>query len=178
MNQKRNYKGLKKYEALLKIICRIEDCNAAEEKDWAKFFGVKWVSLAYKKNDYYELNDSEWEGCLGISCVISVIEGVVPNIFSLSKHLDIPHYDVHLQQAFERLKVNGVLSNRFSVRTDPALTGNAEKNRWQAASEVERNAWCMIAGVAGGQMGMGEQEKREGTEEKKVDPLPVLTLGE
>ncbi len=152
MEEKRNHKGLKKYETLLQAVCRTED--------------------------YSQLNENEWEGCLGIACVMSVIEGVTPNMFSLSKHLDIPHYNVHLQHAFERLKVNGVLSNRFAVRTDPSLTGNAADNKWQSAAEVERNAWCMIAGVASGCMGMGEQEKREGADEKVEETLPALTLGE
>lgn len=178
MEEKRNYKGLKKYETLLQAVCRTGDYDALEEKEWAKFFGVEFTSSPCKKNNYCELNENEWEGCLGVALVMSVIEGVTPNMFSLSKHLDIPHYDVHLQHAFERLKVNGVLSNRFAVRTDPSLTGNADNNRWQIASEVERNAWCMISGTAGGQMGMGEQEKREKVDEEEKVPLPSLTLGE
>ena len=53
--EKRNYRGLKKYEPLLQTICRTDD--------------------------YYKLPEDEWEGCLGVACVISVIEGVTPNMF-------------------------------------------------------------------------------------------------
>lgn len=133
MESKRNYRGLKKYEALLKTICRMDD--------------------------YYQLNEGEWEGCLGVACVISAIEGVTPNLFSLSKHLDIPHYNPHLQHAFERLRINGILSNRYGLKNDSALTGKGEPNSWQTGAEVERNAWCMIAGIAGGYMGMREEKK-------------------
>lgn len=166
MESKRNYKGLKKYESLLKIICRTEDYDVSEEKEWARFFGVECDTLSSKKNDYYKLNENEWEGCLGIACMISVIEGVTPNMFSISKHLDIPHYNIHLQRAFERLRVNGVLSKRFGINYDPALNGNADDNVWQTGAEVERNAWCVVAGIAGGHTGMREMKKKE--KEEKV----------
>jgi len=139
MESKRNYKGLKKYESLLKTVCLMDD--------------------------YYQLTESEYEGCLGIACVISTIEGVTPNMFSLSKHLDIPHYNIHLQRVFERLRINGILSKRFGLQHDPALTGRADDTYWQSGAEVERNAWCMVAGVAGGYMGMREAEKKEKEEE-------------
>jgi hypothetical protein len=134
MELKRNYKGLKPYEALLKTIC----CT----------------------DDYSLLTDSEWEGCLGVACVISMIEGITPNMFSLSKHLDIPHYDIHLQHTFERLRINGIFGSKYGAKIDPALNGNADYNEWQTGAEVERNAWCMIAGVAGGHMGMTEEKDR------------------
>lgn len=153
MESKRNYKGLKKYESLLKTVCLMDD--------------------------YYQLTDSEWEGCLGIACVISVIEGITPNMFSISKHLDIPHYNIHLQRAFERLRINGILSKRFGVANDPALTGCANDNTWQSGTEVERNAWCMVSGMAGGHMGMREVEKVEKTEEKELkSESMIVTLGQ
>lgn len=128
MEQNRNFKGLKRYETLLKTICEFEE--------------------------YDQLEESEWEGCLGVACVISVIEGVAPNMFSLSKHLDIPHYDLNLQRAFERLRINGVFSNKYNLLKDPALTCRAMPNKMQSGAEVERNAWCIIAGVAGGHCGI------------------------
>ena len=133
MELKRNYRGLKKYETLLKTICLMDD--------------------------YYQLNEDDWEGCLGIACVISAIEGVTPNMFSMSQHLDIPHYNIHLQRAFERLRINGVLSKRFGAAQDPVLTGMANDGRWHTGAERERNAWCIIAGIAGGYLGMKEAKK-------------------
>lgn len=130
METKRSYKGMKKYEALLKAVCCMED--------------------------YYDLTESEWEGCLGVACVISVIEGVPPTLVALSKHLDVPHFDVNFQRAFERLRINGVLGNRYALYNDPALNGNGEATAWQTSAEVERNAWCTIAGMASGFCGMRE----------------------
>lgn len=131
MESKRNYKGLKKYEALLKTICLTDD--------------------------YYHLCEEEWEGCLGVACVISVIEGITPNMFSLSKHLDIPHFSDDLRKAFERLRINGIFSKKYKLNNDPCLTGKSSPNGWQSEAEIERNAWCMIAGIASGYVGMKEK---------------------
>jgi len=161
MELTRNYKGLKKYETLLEAICRVEDRKEVEERNWAKFFGVESSISTYKKIDYSKLSDEEWEGCLGVACVISMNEGVVPNMFSMSKHLDIPHYDIHLQRAFERLRINGVFSKRYRAAQDPALTGMTENGSWQTGAEMERNAWSIISGIAGGFTGMREPEKIE-----------------
>jgi hypothetical protein len=130
MEQNRNFKGLKKYESLLKMVCMTEE--------------------------YFYLKKDEWEGCLGVACVISVIEGISPSIFALSKHLDMPHHDIHLQKAFERLKISGVFSNRQDVKGDPLLNGNGTDILWRTAAERERTAWCHIAGLASGKIGLGK----------------------
>ena len=149
-------------------MCRVEDREEVEEKEWANFFKVDHnIPKKDSYQRYDKLSDSEWEGCLGVACVISINEGVAPNLFALSKHLDIPHYDIHLQRALERLRVNGVLSKRFGTYHDPALNGRAKNNYLrtvdgkkilvQTGSEVERNAWCTIAGIASGYVGMREK---------------------
>jgi len=130
MEKDRNFKGLKKYEALLRTVCMTDDYN-------------------YLKQD-------EWEGCLGVAIVISIIEGVNPNMFSLSKHLDIPHYDVHLQNAFERLKISGIFSNKQNIVNDPLLRGEGVDTPWRTAAESEMLAWCHIAGVAAGKIGISK----------------------
>jgi len=130
MEQNRNFKGLKKYESLLKMIC------AADE--------------------YYYLKRDEWEGCLGVACVLSVIEGITPNMFSLSKHLDIPHYNINLQTAFERLKISGVFGSRQDIKGDPLLNGRGVDSSWRTAAEQEMTAWCFIAGIASGKTGLGK----------------------
>lgn len=129
--EKRNYRGLKKYEPLLSTVCRT--------------------------NDPHHLSEKEWEGLLGVACVISVIEDVTPNLFALSKHLDIPHYNHNLQKAYERLKINGILSNKKKLKEDSLLTGNGEDSRWMNGAERERNAWCNIAGIASGFIGIREE---------------------
>ena len=142
MEQKRNFRGLKKYEPLLHTICRTDD--------------------------YYRLTEEEWEGCLGVACVISVIEGVNSSMFSLSKHLDIPHYNCNLQHAFERLRVNGVFTSKQGIQDDPMLKGEAINGKWMTAAEMERNAWCTVAGVAGGFIGVGKKmPKSKKMEERK-----------
>lgn len=130
MEQNRNFKGLKKYESLLKMICVTEE--------------------------YYYLKRDEWEGCLGVACVIATIEGVTPNMFSLSKHLDIPHYNISLQTAFERLKISGVFGSRQDIKSDPLLNGRGIDSEYRTAAERERAAWCFIAGIASGKFGIGK----------------------
>ena len=128
MEKDRNFKGLKKYESLLQTVCMTDDYN-------------------YLKQD-------EWEGCLGVAIVISIIEGVNSNMFSLSKHLDIPHYDINLQNAFERLKISGIFSNKQNITNDPLLKGEGIDSSWRTAAESEMSAWCHIAGIAAGKTGI------------------------
>ncbi len=141
MIESRNFRGMKKYEALLYTICYVDDYN--------------------------ELSDQEWIGCLGVACIISFVEGVSANMFSLSKHLEIPYNNLDLQLAFERLKVNGIFSNKYNAKKDPYLTGNAPSSKWRTSAENERNAWCTIAGVASGLSGIKEELKKELNKEVK-----------
>jgi len=124
----RNVRGLKRYEPLLQTICQMYD--------------------------YHQLTEREWEGCLGVACTISVLEDVPSTIFALAKHLEISHNDENLKNAFDRLKINGIFSNKYNVKRDPALNGNAVDSDRQISSEIERNAWCNVAGIAGGFVGM------------------------
>ena len=112
--------------------------------------------MLFRSDDYYYLKEIEWEGCLGVAIVISVIEGITPNLFSLSKHLDIPNYDFNLQNAFERLRINGIFNSQKGVTNDPFLKGNGTDRYTRTASECEREAWCHIAGVASGFIGLGK----------------------
>ena len=134
MEKDRNFKGLKKYESLLQTVCMTDDYN-------------------YLKQD-------EWEGCLGVAIVISIIEGVNSNMFSLSKHLDIPHYDINLQNAFERLKISGIFSNKQNITNDPLLKGEGIDSSWRTAAESEMSAWCHIAGIAAGKTGIGKRVEK------------------
>lgn len=135
MEQKRNFKGLKKYESLLKTVCMVDD--------------------------YYNLTEEEWEGCLGVACIISIVEGVVPNLSILAKHLDIPYYNPNLQNAFERLKISGIFSEKRNIKNDPLLKGNGIDKYLRTAAEEERGAWCHIAGTASGLIGLGKTLKSE-----------------
>ncbi len=149
MENDRNFKGLKKYESLLKTVCMIEDYD-----DWGNLIETEGCI-------YNNLEDCEWEGCLGVACVISFIEGINPKMISLSRHLDIPHYDIHLQNAFERLKISGIFSNKQNIKNDPLLNGRGVDTAWRTASESEMSAWCYIAGLAAGKTGLGKMLKSE-----------------
>lgn len=70
--------GMKKYLSLLRLICNEENLQDLPEK--------------------------EWEGAIGVSCVMSVLEGIKPSIFDLSKHLGINHTNRNFYNAFKRLK--------------------------------------------------------------------------
>ena len=134
MTSERSFKGLKKYESLLKTICLTDNYDCLEH--------------------------TEWEGCLGVACAISVIEGGSSNLFALSKHLDIPSDNQNLQKAFERLRINGIFNGKYNIKNDRLLTGNGYNTTWQKDVERERNAWCNIAGIAGGFVGLKECEKK------------------
>ncbi len=143
MEQNRSYRGLKKYESLLKTICSTDDLHRLKER--------------------------EWEGCLGVACVISVIEGVAPNLFALSKHLDIPHHNPNLQKSVERLRINGVFNSKQDIRNDPLLNGEGRDGVWMTAAEMERGAWCNIAGLAGDFIGIrGKSSDKPLKSENKV----------
>ena len=167
MSLKRNYNGLKKYKSLLQVICRVENSDTLLEKEWADYLGIPFASSSsHEKENYERLTEAEWEGCLGVACAIAVIEGAAPTLFVLSKHLDISQQDKNLQKVFDRLKVNGVFSNKYNLKKDPLLTGNGQKKGLRTASERERNAWCIIAGIASGFSGLKEEIK-ENIEEKE-----------
>lgn len=120
----RNYKGIKKYENLLKTICNVDDFSRLPAK--------------------------EWEGCIGVACVMAVKEGIVPSLKELSVRLEIPHYDRHFQNAYNRLRGLGILSPQYGLMEDPALNGVAQPTRWRTPDEISLSAWCTIAGFAGG----------------------------
>ena len=130
-----NFRGLKKYENLLQRTCNIEDFD--------------------------DLSNEEWEGCLGVACVKSVIDGVPSNLFALSRHLDIPYDDFYFQNAFERLKRNGIFHSNYNLYKDLALNSKAKKEIYRTPEEVENKAWCSIAGVASGFTGIRIDDFRE-----------------
>lgn len=131
-------KGLKKYESVLKHVCNV-------------------VDLTY-------LKDNEWEGCLGVACVLSYMEGVSPTVPALSRHLGLSPFNEHLIIAFDRLKINGVFGEEFNAKNDPVLKGEDSrllKNKKVSFSHLSELAWCSIAGIAGNFIGLKEMERKE-----------------
>lgn len=163
MEQERSLGGLQKYEPLLKVICAriVGEIDEPPKNEW-----------------YHDLCEREWQGCLAIACAISVIEGVPSNIPALSKHLGIFKYDRHFNHAFDRLKVNGIFSNKYNIRRDPALTNKAKSTEWLKAEEIERNAWCNIAAIGGGYLGLRERNLEENAEKslKSENPDNIIDI--
>jgi hypothetical protein len=122
-----NFKGMKKYENLLKIICNTEDLG--------------------------NLSNSEWEGCLGVACIMSVKDGVEPTVNNLCRYLDISPQDQSFKNAFDRLRMNGVFTSKYNIREDKALNGYSKDTQWRTGNDISLNAWCILAGVASGYAG-------------------------
>ena len=125
--------NVEKYGVIVKDICNVEDLH--------------------------HLRGREWEGCLGVCMLLAFMEGVNPSSRSLAKHLGMSSYNNHFSAAYDRLKVNGVFGPRYGAQEDPFLKGEAtvssspELVTPQHMSEI---AWCNIAGIAGGFIGIRE----------------------
>ena len=102
-------------------------------------------------DNLYHLRRKEWEGCLGVAMVLAFIKGVDPTYSSLSGHLGIPPYDKNLSNAFERLKINGIFNKEFGIKDDPIYQGGENFD-----SHEMKLAYCNLAGVAGGFIGLKE----------------------
>lgn len=124
----RVYKGMKKYNSIIYLITN--------------------------SNDFDILPIQEWEGCIGLSIVMSVIEGIEPDRVKLASHLGIHASDNSFNKAYDRLKINGIFSSWYNVKSDKVLQGQAHENMYRSQSEIELNAWCILAGIAGGFIGI------------------------
>jgi hypothetical protein len=127
----RFYKGMKKYNSVIQLISN--------------------------SNNFDILTVQEWEGCLGLAIVMSVMDGIEPDRKAISDHLEIPLWSQNFNKAYDRLKINGILSNRYNVRSDNVLKGCAQSTIYREPSEIGMNAWCIIAGISGGFIGIKEQ---------------------
>ena len=88
---------------------------------------------------------------------MSVMEGIRSSLFELGSHLGIPFTSSELEIPFDRLRINGVLGAKYDVRGDWALKGTARGNEHRSNTEIHMNAWCMVAGIAGGFAGLREE---------------------
>ena len=124
----RNFKGMKKYNQVIQLIVNtnnLENCTVPE-----------------------------WEGCIGLAIVMSVMDGVNADRKEIAEHLDVPLWNQNFNQAYDRLKINGILSNWYNVKSDQVLQGRAKPTKYREASDIEMNAWCILAGISGGFTGI------------------------
>ena len=112
------------------------------------------IQLITNSYNYDSLPQTEWEGCIGLAIVMSVLNGIEPDRKAIADHLEIPLWNQNYNKAYDRLKINGILSNWYDVKSDVVLKGGAKSTAMRSASDIEANAWCTIAGIAGGFIGI------------------------
>ena len=124
------YRGIGKYESILKNIFKVEDTR--------------------------ELRGADWEGCLGVACVLSYMEGVPSSIDKMSDYLEIPSYSRSLINAIDRLRMNGIFSISYNAKNDDLLMGKYtnKSNKFISSKHLSEVAWGIIAGVASGYIGI------------------------
>ena len=135
-------KGIKRYEDILKRILNVEEIHY--------------------------LKGREWDGCLGVACMLSYLEGVPATPIAMSKHLQISQFNPLLKAAYDRLKINGIFGPRFDARNDEFLKGEAVVSpnpNFLTPQHLSEIAWCHIAGIAGGEIGMVDFETEQVTEQ-------------
>ncbi len=124
----------KEYEAIINSVCNIPDWRNA--------------------------SDGEISGCIGVACVLAFMKGVKPSIREMSRHLDL--IPCEIDSPLKRLAINGVFSPRFGLMQDRSLHGGIEGDTIKigdteivfSAADKIRNAWCNIAGIASGFIGL------------------------
>ena len=103
---------------------------------------------------------SEKDGAIGVACMIAFMRHVKPTLSDMSNHLDISPHD--LEKPFKRLSMEGVFATHRNAQKDKIMLGEGEdiiidpdslKIKFPA-SDRTRNAWCFIAGIASGFIGI------------------------
>tara|TARA_Y100000310_G_C20701843_1_gene830704 strand:- start:7928 stop:8326 length:399 start_codon:yes stop_codon:yes gene_type:complete len=100
------------------------------------------------------ITQDEINGYYGVAAMFSFLKGVEPSAYEISKHLGIEP-DI-LDRAVDRLRVNGLLGNKKSIRKDKVLKSQHHKfgTKWISEEHFSRVAWCFVAGVASGFIGL------------------------
>jgi len=98
---------------------------------------------------------AERQGAFGVAIALAFLKGVKPKVEDMARHLGCNRADLDIP--FKRLLTNGFFSQRYAAKEDSVLTGHCEDVRWHSASERSRNAWAMIAGLAGGLTGLRDE---------------------
>lgn len=123
----------KEYEGSSKAICRLSDWKHASKEDR--------------------------EGFIGVACVLAYMNGIKANVYDLSKHLQIPPYEIDVP--FKRLLVNGIFSSGHDIKNDEVILGTCKDLKVSdgitfVSEDRMRWAWCWLAGVAAGLCGLKE----------------------
>ena len=128
-------KGYRKYDEIARNVCNL--------KNFDNFFALKTEEL---------------DGYLGVCIVLAFIDGTEPTLVDMSKGLGVNHY--LLDKPFNRLKANYVFSEEFDVKNDTVLLGKKRLIHNQLLGDRHQTelAWCNIAGIASGLVGLRNEE--------------------
>jgi hypothetical protein len=111
------------------------------------------VSSICNVSDFDALDTKEWEGCLGVAMVLAYMKGVDPSLTNLTNHLNVGEFE--LENAFDRLRINGIFTSHIGVRKDKVLMGQQKRsNPWISKKHLTEVAWGVIAGYASGFVGV------------------------
>ena len=129
---------MKEYEEVLKDICNTGDLNYLRRK--------------------------EWEGCLGVACMLAYIrDNISANFFDMAYYLGYSQYYRALEVAFDRLKINGVFGALYDARGDPAINWYKNvplKPKKRTPNHEAQLAWTHLSGIAGGFIGLKEEKRK------------------
>lgn len=104
----------------------------------------------------------EKDGGFGIAIILAFLRGTNNKLHDFAREIDVPPYT--LEMAYKRLQINGLLSGRSWVLTDPLLFDGV---RCDPMSRLR--AWCHIAGLSSGFTGLG-QTREEYAKAKETYP--------
>lgn len=102
------------------------------------------------------------DGAFGVAIVLAFIRGTKGKLHDLSKEIDVPPYI--LETAYRRLQINGIMSARSWVLSDPLLFDGEEHDPMSVL-----RAWCDIAGRASGYTGLGQTRDEYAIAREKYD---------
>ncbi len=129
---------MREYEAVLKDVCNVGDFN---------YLGRK-----------------EWEGYLGVACMLAYIrDGVPATLPAIANHLGYSQYYKVLETAFDRLKINGVFGALYRAKDDPAINWYKNvslKPKKRTSNHEAQLAWAHVAGIAGNFIGLKEEKRK------------------
>lgn len=88
----------------------------------------------------------ERDGGFGVAMVAAYLKGTPSKLMDLAKEIEAPPY--LLDFAYRRLQVNGLLSDRSWVLSDPYMVSTANPDR-------TLQLWCHVAALSSGFLGKG-----------------------
>ena len=123
---------LEKYNDIVQSICNVKNCT--------------------------NLSKPEMDACLGVAIVLAFMDGIKADPIPLSEFLEVNYRSV--EEVLGRLKANGIFGKKYDVRNDDVLMGRKKRifNRFMTQEHETELAWCHIASIAQGSIGLRNKE--------------------